>query len=93
MKIIIIGGTGTIGQAVIEELSTRHEIICVGKNRGDIQVNIADLAFIQAMYAQVKSFDAVVLTTGKVHFANLKRMQAKDYAIGLNNKLMLFWRT
>ncbi|MAZ40433.1 MAG: short chain dehydrogenase [Legionellales bacterium] len=88
MKIIIIGGTGTIGKAVINELSPRHEIICVGQSHGDIQVDISDITSIQSMYAKVNDFDAVILTTGKVHFGDLKEMQAKEYEIGLKNKLM-----
>ncbi len=30
MKIIVIGASGTIGRAVSEELSQRHEVIRVG---------------------------------------------------------------
>ncbi len=31
MKIIVIGASGTIGRAVSEELSQRHEVIRVGR--------------------------------------------------------------
>jgi uncharacterized protein YbjT (DUF2867 family) len=36
MKIVVIGATGTVGSAVIKELSPRHEIVKVGRKSGDV---------------------------------------------------------
>jgi uncharacterized protein YbjT (DUF2867 family) len=44
MKIIVIGATGTIGRAVVEGLSGRHEVIKVGNRRGDYPVDLASRA-------------------------------------------------
>src|SRR3990172_3027110 len=88
MKILVIGGTGTIGKAVVKELSPRHEVIAAGDKSGDIQVDITSKASIQNMYENVKNLDAVVLTTGKVHFGPLQEMTEKEYGIGLTSKLM-----
>lgn len=88
MKIIVIGGTGTIGKAVVKELSPRHEVIVVGNQHGAMQVDITDIASIDALYQRTGKIDAVIATTGAVHFAPLIEMQAKDYQIGLDNKLM-----
>lgn len=30
MKVMVIGATGTIGRAVVEKLSSRHEVVKVG---------------------------------------------------------------
>ena len=35
MKIVIIGASGTVGRAVTEALSRRHEVIRVGRTQGD----------------------------------------------------------
>lgn len=35
MKIIVIGGTGTIGKAVVKELGARHTIVVASHKRGD----------------------------------------------------------
>lgn len=35
MKIVIIGASGTVGRAVTEELSRRHDVIRVGRTQGD----------------------------------------------------------
>lgn len=88
MKIIVIGATGTIGQAVIKELSPRHTVISVGHQKGDVRVDITDKKSIEAMYQAVGKIDAVITTTGKVHFGKLTEMTDENYHIGLKNKLM-----
>lgn len=88
MKIIIVGGTGTIGKAVAKELSPRHEIIIAAHDKGDIQLDITDPSSIEKMYQSVKNIDAVISTTGKVEFKELTQFNAEDYWVGLKNKLM-----
>jgi NAD(P)-dependent dehydrogenase (short-subunit alcohol dehydrogenase family) len=50
MKIIVVGATGTIGKAVVEELGQRHTIIQVGHRSGDIKIDVTDPNSIKAMY-------------------------------------------
>jgi len=88
MKIIVIGATGTIGSAVVKELSQRHEVVKVGKSSGDIHVDITNLDAIKAFFQKVGSFDALVSTTGNVKFAPFETMDAAAYQIGLESKLM-----
>ena len=33
-KVVVIGATGTLGQAVASELKARHEVVEVGATRG-----------------------------------------------------------
>ncbi len=88
MKIVIIGGTGTIGQAVTKELSQRHSVVTVGNTRGDIQVDITDPRSIATLYQKIGKIDAIVVTAGKVTFAALTEMTAQQYEVGLQSKLM-----
>lgn len=88
MKVLVIGGTGTIGKAVVAELKSDHEVIVAGYRGGDVQVDIESSGSIEAMYQQVKGLDAIVMTTGKVEFAALEDMSEKQYQLGLRNKLM-----
>jgi NAD(P)-dependent dehydrogenase (short-subunit alcohol dehydrogenase family) len=88
MRLLIIGGTGTVGQAVVHELSARHEVIIAAHEHGDLRVDIADVQSIESMYKKIGQLDAVISTTGKVHFGVLSEMNSDLYAIGLNNKLM-----
>lgn len=88
MKIILVGSSGTIGKAVQQRLQQRHQVIAVGLNHGDYQVDISSVASIRQLYQQIGRFDAVVSVTGKVHFAPLTEFTAEQFAIGLTNKLM-----
>lgn len=88
MKIIVVGATGTIGQAVVKELECRHEVIKAGFSSGDLTVDIRDINSIEAMFKKVDSVDAVVLSTGKVHFDDFMQMNSNDYNLGLEDKLM-----
>lgn len=88
MRIIVIGGTGTIGKAVVKELKPRHEIIIAGHKSGDLQVDIQNQNSLEKLYEEIGKFDAVILTTGSLHFADFNEMRPEDYFVGLNSKLM-----
>jgi len=88
MKIIIVGASGTIGKKVTEFLRGENEIITAGSKSGDVQVDITSSESIEAFYKQTGSFDALVSVTGSAHFGPLIAMTAKDFDIGLQNKLL-----
>lgn len=88
MKIVLIGASGTLGQAVANELAPRHEIIRVGRSSGDFRVDITDSASIRALFEQVGGFDALISAAGKVHFGALAEMGEAEMAVGLKDKLM-----
>jgi NAD(P)-dependent dehydrogenase (short-subunit alcohol dehydrogenase family) len=88
MKIILVGAEGDIGRAVCEELGGRHEIIKVGRTRGEILVDMADRASVEAMYAKTGPVDAVVATAGAVHFGPLQDYTTDTFMLGLQNKVM-----
>ncbi len=88
MKIVIVGATGTIGKFVVAALQERHDIVKVGNRGGDHQVDVTDSSSIRALFKKIGRFDALVSTTGKVHFGDLAAMTEKEMQIGLQNKLM-----
>lgn len=88
MKIIVVGGNGTIGKAVVNELVPRHEIITAGREHGDVKVNMNDKKSIAEMYKAAGKLDAVIVTAGNVRFGALTEMKEEHYQIGLQNKLM-----
>lgn len=88
MKIIVVGATGTIGKAIVGELGDRHEIVRVGNKSGDVHVDITSNESIEAMYNQIGAFDALVSATGAVHFGPLTEIQADQWQLGLDSKLM-----
>lgn len=88
MKIIVVGGSGTIGKAVVSALSKKHTVVTVGHSKGDVCVDITDAESIHAMYQSVGNFDALISTTGKVSFCALTEFTHDQYSYGLQNKLM-----
>lgn len=88
MRIIVVGAEGDIGKAVCAELGARHDLITAGRSRGDMRVDMADRASVEAMYEKVGSFDAVVVTAGEVHFGPLTEFTEETFMIGLNSKVM-----
>ncbi len=88
MKILIVGGTGTIGAAVTSELKKRHEVISAGFSDGEFQIDISNNHSIESLYKKIGKLDAVIATTGKVHFGEFIKMTEEEYFIGLKSKLM-----
>ena len=88
MKIIIIGGNGTIGKTVKVHFAKTHEVIVGGRRSGDIIVDIADSNSIEAMFASVGNVDAVVCIAGEAKWAAFDAMTEEDFDIGLRSKLM-----
>ena len=88
MKILVIGGNGIIGSAVVHALKPRHTVLVAGKTRGDVQVDITQESSIEQLYKEVGSLDAVIACAGHVHFGAFPEMSAAQYHIGLNDKLM-----
>jgi NAD(P)-dependent dehydrogenase (short-subunit alcohol dehydrogenase family) len=88
MKILLIGANGTIGSAIDRELEPRHEIIRIGRKSGDFHVDISDSASIRSLFEQTGKFDALICAAGNVNFVPLAEMTEKDFALGLQDKLM-----
>jgi NAD(P)-dependent dehydrogenase (short-subunit alcohol dehydrogenase family) len=88
MKIVVIGATGTLGKAVAAELKTRHEVIEVGATRGDYHVDVTNLPSVERLFHDLGKVDAVITTTGKLHFGPFHDMTADQFWIGLRDKLM-----
>ncbi|WP_127593088.1 short chain dehydrogenase [Paenibacillus lautus] len=87
MKIIIVGASGTIGQAVAKELGKKHEIIRAGRNGMDVTVDITSMDSIKNMYEQVGKVDAVISATGGAHFASITELTPELNEIGIESKL------
>ncbi len=64
MKILIIGGNGTIGKHVSEVLKKKHDLVIAGKTSGDIQVELSDSASIKKMFEEIGNLDAIISIAG-----------------------------
>lgn len=88
MKILIIGGKGTIGKKVSDHFLKKHEVLIAGRNSGDIVVDIVNSHSIEAMFESTGKVDAVVCIAGDAKWAAFDSMTEEDFYIGLKNKLM-----
>ena len=88
MKILIIGGNGTIGKKVSAYFAQKHEIIIAGRNSGGVQVNIADSNSIQKMLEEVGQVDAIICIAGNAKWDTFDALSEEDYYVGIKDKLM-----
>lgn len=88
MKIIVIGASGTIGQAVSEALSHQHDVIRVGRTHGDFLVDITSQSSVESLFENVGQVDAIVSATGNLFFGPLATMTDQDFNHGLQDKLL-----
>jgi NAD(P)-dependent dehydrogenase (short-subunit alcohol dehydrogenase family) len=87
-KILLIGASGTIGQAVLANLGARHEVITVGRSSGAHHADLSQPASLAALFAAVGKVDAIVSTAGNLHFGPLADMTAEQFNLGLHDKLL-----
>ena len=88
MRVVVIGGMGTIGFAVVAALSLQHEVVIAGRTRGSIQVDLAMPDSIRAMFQSIGRVDAVVSAAGQAKFGSLDELTDADFGFSFLNKLM-----
>ncbi|WP_350286519.1 short chain dehydrogenase [uncultured Croceitalea sp.] len=88
MKILIIGGHGTIGKTLVNHFSVDHEVLIAGRTKGDVLVDIANSSSIQSMFEKVGTVDAVICAAGEAKWASFNELSEEDYYIGFKSKLM-----
>ena len=88
MKILIIGGNGTIGKKVTSYFSDNNEIIVAGRTSGDLTVDISDSDSIQSMFDKTGNWDAILCIAGEAKWSDFNELSEEDYYVGLKSKLM-----
>ena len=88
MKILIIGGGGTIGKKVAAHFQAVHEVLIAGRNSGAVQVDISSSASIEAMFQEIGSVDAIICIAGEAKWDGFNLLTEEDYYIGIRSKLM-----
>ena len=65
MKVLVVGGTGTIGRAVADALRAEgHEVVSAERSGGDLRVDITSPESVRALFAQAGRVDAIVSCAG-----------------------------
>ena len=88
MKIIIIGGNGTIGRAVAGKLKDEHDVIIAGSRTGDMQPDLGRRDSILSFFEKTGHFDALVSAAGAAYLAPIQDLEEKHFRVGLDSKLL-----
>ena len=88
MKILVIGGNGTIGKKVTSHLNQKHDIIIAGRNSGDFQVDITKVESIRKLLESIPSLDSIICLVGEAKWDDFKDLSEEDHYIGIRSKLM-----
>jgi NAD(P)-dependent dehydrogenase (short-subunit alcohol dehydrogenase family) len=88
MRVVIVGATGTIGKAIVQALTPRHEIVPVSHRHGVNRVDIADPTSIAEMYRAIGRVDALISAAGLAAFAPLAQLSDGDFDLSVRHKLM-----
>ncbi|CAL2104046.1 Short chain dehydrogenase [Tenacibaculum sp. 190130A14a] len=88
MRILVIGGNGTIGKTVVSNFKNDNEVLVAGRSSGDVIVNIADSKSIQSMFEKIGKLDAVICIAGEAKWDDFNKLTEEDFYIGLKSKLM-----
>ena len=88
MKLLVIGGHGTIGKRVVEYLKEKYEIIIGGRKKGDVLLDISDAKSIEAALEEIGMLDGIVCIAGEAKWDDFINLEEEDYYVGIKSKLM-----
>ncbi|WBL26744.1 short chain dehydrogenase [Zunongwangia sp. HGR-M22] len=88
MKILIIGGNGTIGKKVVSHFEKDNEVLIAGRTNGDVTLEISNSKSIGEMFEKTGKLDAIICIAGEAKWADFNELTEEDYYIGLKSKLM-----
>ena len=88
MKILVIGGSGTIGKKVVEYLKQKHEVLIGGRNSGDVKIDLEDIHSIEKSLSSISELDAIVNISGEAKWEKFDNLTEDNFYIGIKSKLM-----
>ncbi|MFE5703309.1 short chain dehydrogenase [Rhodococcus koreensis] len=87
MKVLVVGGTGRIGTAVVDALTPDHDVVVASRST-EVSVDLRDAASVTALYERVGTVDAVVSTAGVTPFPAFGDTTTGDFRQGFDDKLL-----
>jgi NAD(P)-dependent dehydrogenase (short-subunit alcohol dehydrogenase family) len=88
MKVVVIGGSGTIGSAVVEALRKSGHQVSAASRKTVPPVDLERPETVATLLGPTKAFDAVVVCAGSGGWKPLEKLTDEDFAFSLRNKLM-----
>jgi NAD(P)-dependent dehydrogenase (short-subunit alcohol dehydrogenase family) len=87
MKILVIGGSGTIGKRLTPYLRQKHEVITVGRNSGHLRADITSEKSIEDMYRAAGPLDACICIAASGPMDNFSTLTREQLLADINGKL------
>tara|TARA_R110002096_G_scaffold435534_1_gene661270 strand:- start:127 stop:726 length:600 start_codon:yes stop_codon:yes gene_type:complete len=87
-KTVVIGATGTIGEAVSELLQTKDYEVTKASRNTDNKIDIEDLGSIETFFEKTGQVDAIICAAGDASFGAFSKLTDEQISIGLKSKLM-----
>ena len=88
MKVLVIGGNGTIGKKVTAYFQQKHEVLIGGRSSGDVTIDISDSQSIKDALEKTGMLDAIVNVSGEAKWDKFDNLSEEDFYIGIKSKLM-----
>jgi NAD(P)-dependent dehydrogenase (short-subunit alcohol dehydrogenase family) len=88
MRILLVGASGTIGQAIAAALRPRHDLVEASRHKSHEHVDLTDEDSIRYLYHRLGRVDAVVCAAGQAAFKPLRDLTDQDFAFSVRSKLM-----
>lgn len=89
MKVLVVGGTGTIGRAAADALrAAGHEVVSAERSGGDLRVDITSPESVRALFKDAGRLDAIVSCAGGAAWKPLAGLTDEDFETSLHYKLM-----
>lgn len=86
MRILAIGGSGTIGKRLNAALQPKHELTLVGRSSHPIRVDITSAASIENMYRGLPAQDAVVCVAASGALDNFQTLTETELLDNMKGK-------
>ncbi|MEL7587152.1 MAG: short chain dehydrogenase [Prolixibacteraceae bacterium] len=87
MRILIIGGSGTIGEKVAEALTPRHEIIVASRSNAKFQVDLTFARSIRHLFETIGPLDACISTTASGALDTFSKLTEEELLDNMKAKL------
>jgi len=88
MKILIVGASGTIGSHLCRTFEKDHEVVKVSRKNSTVTADLTDSTSLEAMFAHVGSFDALICAAGGGHMGPFSQTTEEDFYKGIKSKMM-----
>jgi NAD(P)-dependent dehydrogenase (short-subunit alcohol dehydrogenase family) len=87
-RVAVIGHSGTIGAAIVRDLSSEStiEIITASRSTGDFNINVSDTQSVADFYAAAGPLDAVISCSGGAHWGSFAELTKDKLQVGWDSK-------